>query len=348
MPQEYSYNWNNYDKDLLLDFNHFLKKINQRACIQYGYIDEVYESKNRHGKEDFGLGIDVEYFHPSITLDDRMNFIATRIIPETQGFNTLGNTLISHFYGARGVHQVITRKDDEFIDFERIADRDTSYIGQMRFAMNMSIDEGKPVWGTTELHTSIQTAGRNYCRELYEKPEMKFHPFDVCEWVASFRDNRVYEDLLKAEHIQDAYKILTRQRGIGEYYGFHGAASTSVIPFLKYHHDQRFVAPGPGAAYTIGLLWPEAPRKLYAEAVYFLRENSDEIGLTRDVDFHEKTHNINNLFTFSQNSLKYYGTEVLCCQFGIYLQIRDDQKACERRKVARLCEIKKPSLEKFF
>ena len=40
----------------MLDFNHFLKKINQRAAIKLGYSDDLYENLNRHGAIDLGLG----------------------------------------------------------------------------------------------------------------------------------------------------------------------------------------------------------------------------------------------------------------------------------------------------
>ena len=60
-------------------------------------------------------------------------------------------------------------------------------------------------------------------------------------------------------------------------------------------------------------MWPEAPRKLYAEAVYFLRENGEECGLTKDVWFHPEAYNIDmpdgtKLFREQQDGLKYYGT----------------------------------------
>ena len=41
------------------------------------------------------------------------------------------------------------------------------------------------------------------------------------------------------------------------------------------------------------------------------------------------------VFEYSHDSLKYYGTEVLSCQFGIYLQIRNNLKACLKRRVSR-------------
>ena len=98
-------------------------------------------------------------------------------------------------------------------------------------------------------------------------------------------------------------------------------------------------------------MWPDAPKKLYDEAIYFMRENSDEIGLTKDVVFHPKAFNINKkdgtkLFQYEQDSLKYYGTEVLSCQFGVYLQIREDERACARRRVARV--QKTNNLTEFF
>lgn len=341
----YSYDWNgNIDKEILKDLNWFLYKINERACIQNGFIQTEYKPINRHGNEEYGLFESVEYFHPSITLDDRMRYICEYIIPNNNlsDFSKFGNTVISHFYGARGVHQVITgsnKKDDCFINFDEVSNNNLKYIDDLR---NISEYNNKilkkPVWGRTELHTSIQTAARNFCRKKYNDLSRKFYIFDVVEWVASFKNSGIYDKLLQSDHIKDSFGVLLTERGIGDYYGFHCSASTSVLPFLKYHHDQRFVAPGPGAQYALSLIWPQAPRNLYAEGIYFLRENSDLIGLTDNVEFHEKSWNINDVFLEPQNTLKYYGTEVLCCQFGIYQKIKNDKFLSEKRKVARLEE----------
>lgn len=334
----------NFNKDLMLDFNWFLRKINERACIQNGFIDIKYEPVNRHGDYDPGLGLNVEYFHPSITLDDRMRHIGTVIASQDCSVeNIICNTLISHFYGARGVHRVISG-GEEIVDFERIKNNDIDYIHFLKYNADMAKSKKVPIWGTTELHTSIQTGAKRYCAEKYGDKDRKFHTIDVCEWVASFIDNGLIDKLKKAVHIKEAYTALKTQFGIGEYYAFHGAASTSVLKQLKYHHDQRFVSPGPGARYTISLLWPELKSSLYPDSIYFLRENGDEVGLTKDVLFHPLSWNINLpngdcLFEHQQDGLKYYGTEVLCCQFGVYLQIRNDKNACERRKVSRTDEF---------
>ena len=181
------------------DFNWFLQKINQRSCIQMGYIDEQYENLNRHGKTDYGLGEDVEYFHPTITLDDRMRFIGTQIASAPMSMiNIVGNTFISHFYGGRGVHFLASGKEGVFVDFDSIANDDQEYIKFVRNNLDKAIKNKQPIWGTTELHTSIQTAGRNYCRQKYNNPDRQFHPVDVCEWVASFRDTGFLERMLQS------------------------------------------------------------------------------------------------------------------------------------------------------
>ena len=145
-----TYNWNNFDSDLMKDFNWFLYKINQRSCIELGYIDEKYQSINRHGNHDFGLGRNVEYFHPTITLDDRMKYIATNISQADMDIqNILCNTFISHFYGARGVHQTLTNSKDSkncFIDFHKILEKDKSYIDTIKHNIWIAKKEKKPIW----------------------------------------------------------------------------------------------------------------------------------------------------------------------------------------------------------
>ena len=346
-------NFYNFDKELMLDFNWFLYKINERANITMGFVDEKYSNVDRHGDIDWGLEKDVEYFHPTITLDDRMRYIAKSISNADISDNSIMcNTLISHFYGARGVHQQITASsdpDDCWVDFDRIATDDLEYIQKLDVNIGQAIRDKQPIWGTTELHTWIQTAARNFVIEKYNQEPRTMKAIDVCIWVADFISKGYIESLYQSAQMEEAYNVLIGIRGIGDYYGFHGAASTSVLPQTKYNHDDRFVAPGPGAQEMIKKMWPDIKPSEHTEAVYFLRENGDEIGLTDNVEFHPKAYNINGLLRDDQDGLKYYGTEVLCCQFGIYLRIRNDRKACNNRKVSRSRSLgKEGSLEDFF
>tara|TARA_Y100000296_G_C5175570_1_gene259844 strand:- start:3012 stop:4049 length:1038 start_codon:yes stop_codon:yes gene_type:complete len=330
-------NLSNFDSEVMLDFNWFLYKITERSNINMGFVDGDYLAENRHGDYDMGLGADVEYFHPTITLDDRMRYIGESISSADMSKNNIMcNTLISHFYGARGVHQSITQSTDPkncWVDFDKLGQNDTNEINKLRINIDQAVSQGHPIWGTTELHTSIQTSAKNYV--IGSGLPRKMHASDVCLWVASFKERGIINCLYSVDHIKYAYKIFMGIEGIGDYFAFHGAASTSVLKQTKYTHDDNFVAPGPGAKYACKLLWPDLKPKYYGDAICFLRENGDEIGLTDNVNFHPKAYNINGLFEQNQDGLKYYGTEVLCCQFGIYLQIRNNKVACDNRKVSR-------------
>ena len=106
---------NSIDWDILKDYEHFVKMVNKRTLFQRGIVESYTPS-------DPALGLEVEYFHPSITADDRMVYIMENIVtvPGLKWQNVIGNTIISHFYGARGVHNVLTGIDDNkkaHIDF---------------------------------------------------------------------------------------------------------------------------------------------------------------------------------------------------------------------------------------
>ena len=343
----------NFDKELMLDFNWFLYKINERSNIMMGFVDSQYSNVNRHGDIDWGLEKDVEYFHPTITLDDRMRYIAESIsLADISDNNIMCNTLISHFYGARGVHQQITASTDPndcWVDFDRIAADDLEYINELDRNIGQAIHNKQPIWGTTEIHTWIQTAARNFVIDKFNQEPRPMKPVDVCVWVADFINKGYIQSLYQSNHIEEAYNVLVGITGIGDYYAFHGAASTSVLQQTQYTHDDRFVAPGIGAKFMVKLMWSGIKSSEHAEAIYFLRENGDEIGLTDNVDFHPEAYNINGLLRDNQDGLKYYGTEVLCCQFGIYLQIRHDRKSCDNRKVSRSIGFgSSNNLERFF
>ena len=61
-----------------------------------------------------------------------------------------------------------------------LSEEDKDYIQFIRNNLDKATKNKQPIWGTTELHTSIQTAARNFCRQKYNEPDRKFHPVDVC------------------------------------------------------------------------------------------------------------------------------------------------------------------------
>ena len=59
---------NSIDWDILKDYEYFVKMVNRRTLFQKGIVDS-------YNPTDPALGLEVEYFHPSITADDRMIYI---------------------------------------------------------------------------------------------------------------------------------------------------------------------------------------------------------------------------------------------------------------------------------
>ena len=78
--------------DVVRDVGYFFNKVNERALWELG-INETYDS----GGDD-ALGETVEYFHPQLTLDDRMRYIMENIVYSGMDIdNIICNTIISHF-----------------------------------------------------------------------------------------------------------------------------------------------------------------------------------------------------------------------------------------------------------
>ena len=346
------------DRAVLKDYERFVNKVNERTLYQRGLKSE-YDSSG-----DPALGLEVEYFHPSITADDRMVYIMENIvsIPSLDWRDVIGNTIISHFYGARGVHSVLTGEEDPkkaHVDFVMLA-RDQinfsktgvvgKYTSDMRLrAVNAKKNKEK-IWGTTELHTSIQTAGRRFVNALYKgdsRHEDKGTWLNVCEWVASWAYNpssfnserTVMEGLRTAESLEEAFSYLTGEKLIGEYYGYHCSTSNSVNPALNFVHDDTFVAPGPGARETLDVMFPRLPTKKvsYGDRVVWVRENQHEL---LNIKFHPSLWNYCNsygvkIFEDNQDELKNYGTEVSLCQYSVYLRLKENPELISRRKIAR-------------
>ena len=162
------------DMAVLKDYERFVNKVNERTLYQRGILSK-YDSSG-----DPALGLEVEYFHPSITADDRMVYIMENIasVPSLDWRNVIGNTIISHFYGARGVHSVLTNEPDPkkaHVDFVKLASEQIkflkngiigSYTQEMRHRAIDAKNNKEKIWGTTELHTSVQTAGRRFVNQF--------------------------------------------------------------------------------------------------------------------------------------------------------------------------------------
>lgn len=336
---------NNYttflDYKVMEDYNYFLKKVNERTEHQFG-LRSSYDPEGHSA-----LGNDVEYFGFNILQDDRMRYIIENIVtlPDSQlsQHNKIGNTIISHFYGARGIHTLVTGENDPkkaHFDFER-AISDQSYIDRTKKITEFYKLHKKKFYGTTELHTSIQTAARNFCRQKYNDQSRPASLTDILEWIASWSKDGTMDRIINGTNsLKTMFDILISKPGIGEYYGYHCATSNSVNPVLNFNHNDEFNAPGPGAKESLNLLFPELKKgkDTYGKLVVWLRDNQDR--LFTGLNIHEYFHNYelkdgSKVFNEDQNKMMTYGTEVSLCQYSVYCYLRSNPHLISRRQVVR-------------
>jgi hypothetical protein len=327
------------DKDAWSQFENFLYKVNERTEFQYGLRAEYTPPP-----KDLALGPDVEYFSFLITADDRMRYIMENIVSLPDSIlsqrNKICNTIISHFYGARGIHFFMTGYSDPKkanIDFERIL-VDEDYLNDIKLVANYNKNKGIKAYGTTELHTSIQTAGRNYCRKKYNNPTRPIEITDIVEWIASWIEEGYVDRILNVKSLLEMFDLLSEKPGIGNYYAYHCSTSNSVNPKLAYQHDENFCAPGPGACQSLDFLFPTYPgKKPYDKMVIWIRKQQREL-FSQPIVVHDFFHNFNGAFADEQNELKVYGTEVILCQFSVYCRLKANPSLIKKRTIARIAD----------
>jgi len=324
------------DREIVKDVKFFFNQVNDKAL----YFMGIKDSYNDYGVP--ALHESVEYFHPQITLDDRMRYIAENIVlADISQNNVICNTIISHFYGGRGIHQVATKELDPkkaHVDFDRLL-IDEEYKNKIIGNLEDGRNYGIPIYGTTELRTSLFGAANAYVAKKDNK-ERDAHSGNILQWVAGFIERGITEKMINANSLKEMFDVLTKLEGVGSYYGYHCSTSNSVNPNINVNHDESFCVPGPGARKTLDLLFPGVSAKEfdYGDRVIWFREN--QVELLGEFPLHESTHNIivngQKIFKDEQSDLKTYGCEVGLCQYGVYHRLKNEPKLAGRRKVARI------------
>lgn len=315
---------------------YFFNKVNERSELNYGYRNS-YDSGG-----DEALGETVEYFHPHILYDDRMRYIMDNIVLSDMSMdNIICNTIISHFYGARGIHQILTRNPDPktaLVDFERLL-KDKEYETEIRKNIDDAISLGLGVYGTTELRTSLYGASNTWVAET-RGTERNADKINILLWVAGFIPRGITRQMAGVKSLSEMFDILTKIEGVGSYYGYHCSTSNSVNPNIPINHDERFCVPGPGARMALDMMFGEGCKIPHGDRVIWFRENyKDLIGeIPLNKNEWNKVVNGVKIFTEDQNELKTYGCEVGLCQFGVYTRLSNNSNLINKRKVARVDE----------
>lgn len=326
------------DRNVLPKVERFFIKVNERLLYKLGVLSAYDNEKDK------ALGEDVEYFHFNITGDDRMRYMGQNIVLEDHlsDHDKFCNAVITHLYGGRCINSLLTGISDPkkaHLDFEKI-NSDPAYVRWMYDNAAYARLHGFKFYGTTELHTSLQTAARDFCRKKYSDPKRLASNTDIVEWVAGWITSGLVDDILSSTKLEQAYTKINSLRGIGAYYGYHLGVDSSLIPGTKYHHDESFCVPGPGACHTMDLLFPKLKEKVkkvpYGDLIVWIEQNQK--ALYPRVTFHEALWNIKNeangkkVFSFEQDKFMVYGLEVGHCQYGIYDRLTNNPHLIEKRR----------------
>ena len=326
------------DQKILTDLKFFFHQQNDKVLYKMGF-KETYN--------DFGIQAlkeSVEYFPLFITLDDRTRYIAENIVLSGVGkHNIICNTIISHFYGARGIHRIATREEDPkkaLVDFERIL-IDKDYINWINNNLEKAREYGIPIYGRTELRTSLFDAANTYVSKRDNKPRNQ-NPVNIMLWVASFIESGLTEVIFSASSLENLYKHITKVAGIGRYYGYNCSVCNSINPNINASHNEAFCVPGPGAIKVLNQLFPNvAPREFsYGDRVVWIRNNQKELFGKFEVPESKQNIIVNGteIFTEKLTKLSTYGIEVGLCQHSVYQRLRDNPKLVSNRKVVRIDE----------
>lgn len=343
--------WEACDKDLLWEMRMFTHNVQRCWEIKYG-VRPVEHYIEPHP----ALGLSVEYFGFWVTADDRLRYIAENITtnPTLPLIDQIGNGLASHFYGARNVHQTMSGLQDPklaLVDYTKLAEeqlqfKNTGEVGtytqHMRDFLEHQKKMGQKLWGTTELHTSLQTAGRRWVNEWYLNDRMnasKGSSNNVNEWIASFKNSGLMQQMLDNSGLKSMCDILGTEWGIGDYYKFHGGSDLSLCPQLNAYIDERYVLPGPGATDILRKLYPDlSPKEVsMSDRVIWYRENQHWLLGLPEIHpfFHKLEVNGINIFPEPINEIKTTQAEVNHCQFGIFCDLKANPSKISKRQVAR-------------
>lgn len=321
----------------------FFKKLNDRSKYKHGYIDE-YDDEGEPA-----LGLEVDYFHPQETQDDLMLNIMRNIVlnPLISPESRVCNTIISHFYGGRGIHQTMVGQQETskgVVNFERLVS-DPQYREDIRYNLKLADDLGLPIYSKTELRTSLFGSANRYVLENFgEKSKDKIN---LLLWIASFIENGVTSRILHSQSLEDVYNALTSLPGVGRYYGYNSGVANSLNPAVNAYHDEPFCVPGPGCQKTLDMLFGADCKIDYGKRVVWFRHNyEDFIG---KFDLHPSSYNVVvdgiEIFKEPQDTLKVHGCEVALCQYGVFDRLRSEPHLAKRRVVPRLDDF---PMEEFY
>lgn len=365
-------------RQLIRDFVH---EMNRREHLVRFEKSCTFDTFTHEGNEDtFGTGFIVEgrsvpYFHPNRSFHDEIIWLNENVFynPKCSFEDKLINAAIVKFYGPSNTISLITQDTGyPFIKYDSLVN-DEEYVLKCMVNLENAKRRGEKIYGTTELRTSLQTESRNFTRLIktpYDKlsnlepdPTRKSRTSDMFYWFTMLGP-RFAEFYSTKPTMEESFEFLTSFRGIGNYYGYHFSTNLARMPEIgtpellregastgNLDEDDDFVAPGVGAMITINWFYEHLgfsiSSQVGAKVIRQIRDTQHEF-----FDFTGVNETILNSVT-ETGRFTTFGTEISCCQFGVFLRLRESKKMALNRanapiskeQIGESCEVSKESFK---
>lgn len=318
-----------FDENVLERLSFFLEEVlkREKKVIEGAPYDYV--------QPDEALHPEIKYWSPNHTTHHDLQWLLQCVYNDDVSFtNQVMNTLVVKFFGP---NECILNclGEEQFrpglvIDFERLP-QDKDYLKFIHENLLAARAMKKPMWGTYELHTSLQTAAKHHAGHSDWS--------NMIEWIASMKDNLVTFYQRKDVTMEDSFNKLCEYRGIGAYYGYNTSIKLARIKGVAITEDEEFVVAGSGATKTLNELYPNMKKDKVTppDVLRYLRDNQSTIF---GIDFSQytdvlrqelKPHEANKKLL--EDRMTIFGIEVTCCQFSVYNRFLENPDLIDRRKV---------------
>lgn len=321
----------NVNLSKLAELESYLCEMNRRGLSSW--YNTSYQAPVR------ALETDVMYFQPLMAAPSDRRQVAIHIIGSDKPrlkdsvYNKICNIFVTFFFGPSDIYHTLSGKydpADAFIDFERVTN-DPAYVNEIAANIAFARKIGLKLWTTTELHTSLQTEARNFCRIKHNDPARKPHSTDLVEWIASWIKAGYIDKMLNAKSLSEAYSRITDIRGVGPYYAGNPVMMLAALQEASYNHEEPFCAPGAGAINTLNWLFDGKVKPL--NAIIRLWENQEALmpNLSIPNEFQNIDVSYGKIWNTPQLRYTANAFEVGCCQFSVYRKFLEQPDAIKRR-----------------
>lgn len=325
----------------------FLVEMNKRGLAEF--------NNSTYSPPDEQLAQKVMYFQALALAPSDRRMLAHDIIgvPDAQlsHQDKALNASCSYWFGPTAVLTYLTGITDfskAHVDFSR-AHTDRDYVEHLRENIAFAKRAGHSMWTSTELHTSLQTEARNYCRLKYNDPTRPAGALDLIEWMGSLKAGGWIDRVLEAKTLEDAYNRYIEPRGVGPYFGGNAVMMIANIHGLRYTHDELFCAPGGGAINTVDYLF-EGTKVNPLKAINWIVEQQATLlpDLSVPAEFQNMTVSYGPLWAKPQTHFTANSFEVGMCQFSVYRKFHERPELMKKRPntALDLSKFKQRELEK--